>query len=524
MSRVDFAHFAAASPSAVAVVDPSGHAWSRGDLAGLAFRFARALEAAGLTAGDAVAVASPNCAEFLAVYLGAVHAGINVVPINWHLAEDELRFVVEDSGAAAIVAHGRLGAARLGTLARCTPGLRLLVSIGRAAEFIPLEKLVARRSPAPFACSVLGRVMAYTSATTGRPKAVVLPARNARTARERVIAWHASLGLAPGAAHVHLCTSMLYHSAPLEGCITALHMGHRVVLTDQPDPERVLESIEGYRVTTTFLVPAMLVRLLKLPPEVRGRYSTASLEFVVHGGASCPVDVKRAMLEWWGPIIWEAYGAAEGQGTIASPSEWLRYPGTVGRAIPGSRVKILNDLGQELAPDRVGTIYLQPHTGDRFEYKGDPERTRASYHGDFITAGDIGYMNADGYLFVCDRRDDLIVASGMNIYPAEVEHVLVQHSAVVDCAVIGMRHEIFGEVPLGIVQARHGVETGPSLSADILAFAARRLAPMKLPKRIEYVDRIPRDPNGKLQRRRLREPAAPAPGPRPPRTGRPDAR
>jgi len=249
----------------------------------------------------------------------------------------------------------------------------------------------------------------------------------------------------------------------------------------------------------------MFVRLVKLPPAVRERYSTASLRFVTHGAAACPPDVKRAMLEWWGNIIWESYGATEVQGTIVNAEEWLRYPGTVGRPMPGSAVKILDIDGNELPPLEVGFIYLTPHTGDRFEYKGDPEKTRRSYRGDFVTVGDLGYLNEDGYLFICDRSNDLIISSGMNIYPAEIETVLVQHRLVADCAVLAEPHELLGEVPKAFVQLVPGATPGPTVTADLLHFLGERLAAMKLPKRVEYVSELPRDPNGKLYKRLLRE-------------------
>jgi long-chain acyl-CoA synthetase len=276
------------------------------------------------------------------------------------------------------------------------------------------------------------------------------------------------------------------------------------VLLDGWDPETLLRQIEQHRVTTAFMVPAMFVRMLKLPDAVRERYSTASLRFVVHGGAPCPIEVKQRMLQWWGTVIWEAYGAAEAQGTIASPAEWLARPGTVGRAIAGSQIKIIDDGGVELPPREIGLVYLTRHTGEQFEYHADPQNTRRACRGRFVTAGDVGYLDEEGFLYICDRKHDMIISSGMNIYPAEIEQVLVQHPNVVDCAVVGVPHELFGEVPKAVVlPATHAVP-GPQLTADLLRFLAERLAPMKLPRRVEYAAQIPRDPNGKLQRRRLR--------------------
>ena len=509
MNDADFRYFAQQDRDFVAVVDPQGTLWSRGALLDLINRTARAFLAAGLSSGDVIAVVSPNCAEYLAVYLAGIEAGLYVVPVNWHLADEELAFVLEDSGARAIVAHANLGAIRLGALVQNSAYASVLVSIGSAAGFTGLDDFIAAQPADALDIRARGRVMPYTSATTGRPKAVRLPLRSSELALRKIIQWHLSLGIELGHGNVHLCSSMLYHSAPLEGAVIALQMGHRVVLADRWDAETLLQLIDTHRVTTTFMVPTMFVRLLKLPDHVRARYSTASLRFVIHAGAPCPVDVKHRMIEWWGPIIWESYGAAEAQGAVVSPQDWLAYPGTVGKPIPGSRLKVLDDAGEELPPGEIGVIYMTPHTGDRFEYKGDIEKTRTSYRGDFITVGDLGYLNEDGYLFICDRKTDMIITSGMNIYPAEIEQVLVQHPAVTDCAVVGISHELLGEVPKAVVQPAGDAVPGPQLTAELLQFLAERLSPMKLPKRIEYAAQIPRDPTGKLHRRLLRGQFAP---------------
>lgn len=467
-------------------------------------RLSRALLRAGLRPGDAMAVIAPNCAEFVAAYLAGAQIGLQVVPVNWHLSEAELGFILNDSNARAIIAHADLGERVLGTTAKAAVGADLKLVIGRAEGFYPLADFLAPHSFAAVEGEGSGRMMAYTSATTGRPKAVVLPAGNAKHALERRVAASAHLGIRPEDGHVNLCASMLYHSAPLLGVELALHMGHRVVLIGRWEAERILALIERHRVTTTFLVPSMFVRLLKLPKAVRDKYSTASLQFVAHGAAPCPPDVKRKMIEWWGEIIWESYGATEVQGTVASAREWLRYPGTVGKPLPGAELRILDENGNELPPGRVGLIYLKPHTGDHFEYKGDPEKTRRAYRGDFICVGDLGFVNEEGYLFVCDRSSDLIISSGMNIYPAEIEGILIQHPAVVDCAVIGEPHALLGSVPKAVVQLEEGVLPGSSTKAELLAFLGGRISAAKLPKRIEFVERLPRDPSGKLFKRLLR--------------------
>jgi long-chain acyl-CoA synthetase len=299
---------------------------------------------------------------------------------------------------------------------------------------------------------------------------------------------------------------MLYHAAPLEWATMALHLGHMLVLIERWDPESLLALIDRHRVTTTFMVPTMFTRLVKLPEDVKARYSTASLRFVGHGAAPCPAEVKRQMIDWVGPVIWEAYGASEGSGTLVNSQEWLQYPGTVGRPIPGTRLKILDDAGNEVAPGVVGTIYLTRYTGDRFEYRGDPEKTKAAYRGDFFTVGDLGYLNPEGYLFICDRKADMIICGGANVYPAEIEGLLVQHPQVADCVVFGIPDALMGEAIKAVVQLVPGAQPGPAMTIDILDFLGARLAAGKLPRRVEYMAELPRDPNGKVYKRRLRDP------------------
>jgi len=508
MDAFGLRYFAARDPDAIAVIEQSGAIWSRGELLALADKTASALSAAGLEAGDVIAIVAPNCGEYLAAYFAGIAAGLYVVPVNWHLSPPEVDYVLENSGAKAIVAHARLGERRLAPLRAHAARLNALVAIGSAAGFCELDDF-ARAAPRPVAGAPEGRMLPYTSATTGRPKAVRRALSGAHVALSKFVAWHLALGVALERDNVHLCSSMLYHAAPLEGARVALEMGHRVVLMDSWEPLALLEIIERQRVTTTFMTPTMFVRLLKLPNETRARHSTASLRFVVHGGAPCPEDVKRRMLAWWGPIIWESYGSTEAQGTIVSAAEWLRRPGTVGKPIAGSRVAILDEHGHALPAGDPGLIYLAPYTGERFEYQGDDAKTRACWRGDLVSVGDIGYVDDEGYLFVRGRASELIISSGMNIYPAEIEQALIAHPAVADCAVIGAPHELLGEVPHAIVQTAPGSEPSADLSRELLRFLGERVAAMKLPRRIEYRATLPRDPNGKLLRRALQTELAP---------------
>ena len=505
MNEYGFRYFASRNSDAAAVIDHHGTTWSRGALLDLVDGIARAFSAAGLASGDVVAIVAPNCAEYLAAYLAGIAAGLYVVPVNWHLAAPEIDYLIGNSRAKGIVAHAKLGCTRLDTLRAHAARMKACVSIGAADGFEELHAFVAGATECPLDASLpMGRMLPYTSATTGLPKAVWRSLDGAPSATRKFIEWHLALGVSLEDDNVHLCSAMLYHAAPLEGARNALEMGHTVVLIESWNALAVLEAIERFRVTTTFLIPTMFVRLLQLPAEERERHSVRSLRFVVHGGAPCAPEVKRQMLAWWGPVLWEAYGATEAQGTIVSSEEWLRRPGTVGKAIAGSRLAILDDAGRELPTGEIGAVYVASYTGERFEYYGDESKTRACMRGDLVWVGDLGYVDDEGYLFLCGRETDLIISCGVNIYPAEIENALIAHPAVADCAVVGIADRLLGETPRAIVQLAADAVPSADLTRDLLAFLGTRVAAMKLPRRIEYRHRLPRDANGKLLRRALR--------------------
>jgi long-chain acyl-CoA synthetase len=505
MSAIRFSHFAERNPAALAIVDPQERTYTRATLAALSNRIARGLLRSGLQVGDVIALAAPNCFEYVAVYMAATHIGLYIVPINWHLSPDEIQYVLENSRATALIAHHRFQTLIRRSVDALGAPPRLRLAIGEIEGFRTLQDLVrdeeATALPEP---EIMGRPLSYTSATTGKPKGVKLPLSGAIAALDSSISSRIALGTAPE-EHTQLCASMLYHGAPLETVFVALHMGHAVVLTDVASPERLLQLIERYRVTLAYIVPTVFPRLLGLSTEVRNRYQLGSLRKVVHGGAPCAVEVKRRMMEWLGPILWEAYGATEGSGTVVGPQDWLKYPGTVGRPIPGSRVKILGDDGEELPSGAVGTIYMTRFAGDRFEYLDDPEKTRACHRGDFFTVGDIGYVNAEGFLFLCDRKIDMIIRSGMKVYPAEIEGALALHPQVADCAVFGVPDELTGEAIMAVVQPVQTAVAGSELRSQILSHLAQRLSAAKLPRFVVFVGQLPREATGKLQKRRLRE-------------------
>ncbi len=498
-----FDYFARVDPSATAVVDSNGREWSRGSIRDLAEAIAQSIRGSGVQEGDCVAIILQNRAEYLAVYFGGLWAGVQVVPINWHLSSSEVEFILEDSGARAVFVDSRVEHRIHDVIRSRRSQLRAAVSLGAVSDHVELADFVASHRDTPFAATKLGRPMAYTSATTGVPKGVRLPEANSEAALERAVRWNLSLGVDLGPEDAHLCCSMLYHTAPMNGTVTALHMGHRVVVMDKWAPEAILEAIQKHRITSVFMVPSMFVALLKLPSAVRSRYDLSSLRYVLHGGAPCAIAVKEAMLDWLGPIIWESYGATEVQGTAVSSRDWLRHPGTVGKPMLESRVKILGEDGRELGRNKVGRVFMTPYSGDRFEYHRDPEKTLLSYDGDYIFAGDIGYLNDEGYLFLSGRESELILSSGMNIYPREIEDVLIQHPAVTDCAVIGVPHPLCGQVPKAFVVLSSDAAPETELRASLLQLLAKFLSASKMPKYFEFVRQIPRDPNGKLFRRKL---------------------
>jgi long-chain acyl-CoA synthetase len=499
-------HFAALDPHSEALIDTSGRGWTRLALSENVNALARALQQRGLTQGDTLAILAPNCFEFLTAYLAATRIGLYVVPVNWHLSVGEVAYILEDAGVRALFAHERLRNLVLNLPeAALHPHCHVRVSFGQIPGMTPIAELMEGHGTEPLLDTVMGRVLMYTSATTGRPKAISLPIQDAATALDRTIRFHMSCGINMRDDNVHLAITPLYHAAPLEFAAIALYMGHPVVLVERWEPELLLQLIQQYRVTTSVMVPAMFVRLLKLPPAVRAQYDVSSLRLVAHSAAPCPVEIKRELISWWGPLIWEGYGAAEGSGTAVSSQEWLAHPGSVGRAMPGTTLRVLDEEGRPLPSNQVGTIYFSRYTGDRFEYKNDPQKTAAAYRGDLFTVGDLGYLDPEGYLYICDRKIDMIICGGTNVYSAEVEQVLIQHPGVLDCAVLGIPDALMGEAVHAVIQVPADVVPDAKLTADIMSFLRGRLSAMKLPRRIEYADQLPRDPNGKLYKRLLRE-------------------
>ncbi len=506
MTDIGLWNIAAGAPDSLAVVEPDGSTVSYAELAARADQYGRGLQALGLRPGDCVAAMLPNSTEALALFFAAIATGLYVVPVNWHLAAAEVAYILGDSGAAAFVAHERFAAvaAEAAGLAGIKKNARF--AVGEIGGFTPLSALGDDSAGRPEPRTA-GAPMVYTSGTSGRPKGVRRPLTGEDPDRPPLAAgWFFGIfALTPFDGNVHLCCSPLYHTAVLNFATISLQVGHPVVLMDRFDAEELLKLVQRHRVTHSHMVPTQFRRLLALPRETRDRYDMSSWRSAIHSAAPCPPDVKRQMLDWWGPVVTEYYAASEGGGTVITGAQWLERPGSVGLPWPGSQILILDEDGGDVPAGQTGLVYMKMGAST-FDYYKDEEKTLASRARGMFTVGDIGYLDADGYLFLCDRKSDMIISGGVNIYPAEIESALSAHPAVDDVAVFGIPHEEWGEEIKAVVQAAPDAEPGPALTAELLAFLDGRLARFKLPRTVDYVPELPRDPNGKLYKRRLRDP------------------
>lgn len=473
-------------------------------------RVAHALHAVGVRRGDRVALALPNGFELFEALHGAGRLGAIAVPVNVHFKADEAGWVVRNSGAVAVVvgreqlpalAHVEHVATLVvgdgpGTDAEAAPRARPLIGYEAALAAAPMSGEV---DPPGVVADAWPTTMAYTSGTTGRPKGVAVGEHDFRRRAAGAAAAGAGFGIGPH--DVHLMAGPGYHMGPLFWVQMHLALGAEVVIMGAWDAEQALALIEAHRVTTTHLVPANFQRLLALPEAARRRYDLSSLRLVVHAAAPCPIPLKRAAMELFGPDrVWEYYGASEGGGTVISPQEWLEHPGSVGRPFPGNEIVILDDDGNLLPPGEVGTVWLKP-AASSFEYHNDPEKTAAQHRDGFFTVGDAGYLDDDGYLYLTDRTSDMVITGGVNVYPREIEECLLDHPRIVDCAVLGLPDATWGERLYAVVQPAPGAELD---EGEVVDWVRRHLADYKRPRVVELVDELPRDPNGKVRKPQLR--------------------
>jgi acyl-CoA synthetase (AMP-forming)/AMP-acid ligase II len=498
-------HHAAAHPGKPAIVMAgSGETVSYRMLADGAARCAQLFRRLGLRRGDGVAMLIENHPRFFEVAWGAQSAGLYFTPVSTLLTAEEAAYVATDSGASALVTTARQ-AEKAEALRAMTPDIRhRLMLDGTADGYLSYEDAVAG-CPADPLDTAQGAPMLYSSGTTGRPKGVRprLPDGPADAETPLAAALTRLYGFSDRT--VYLSTAPLYHAAPLKFNMAVQALGGTSIVMEKFDAEAALAAIERHRVTHAQWVPTMFIRLLKLPEETRAKYDLSSLEKAIHAAAPCPVDIKRRMLDWWGPVIHEYYSGTESNGLCAiGPEDWLAHPGSVGRPARGE-LHIMDETGEvELPAGEAGLIFFGG--GSAFEYHNDPEKTARSRNTrGWTTIGDIGFVDADGYLYLSDRRDNVIVSGGVNIYPQEAENLLVTHPKVADAAVFGVPNAEFGEEVKAVVQPLPEITGDTALERELLAFCRDNLAHYKCPKSIDFDPELPRHPTGKLYKRLIRD-------------------
>ena len=427
--------------------------------------------------------------------------------VNSYLTAEEVACIVNDSQSQVLIATAARRAVAIAAAQLC-PRLKLCLMIdgsGDDGPFVDFVTATANMPATPIADERLGTAMLYSSGTTGRPKGILRPLPD-NSADDPLPLFHFLTKLWQyREGMVYLSPAPLYHSAPNTAVSLTMRMGGTSIIMERFDAEQYLAVIEKYRVTHTQLVPTMFSRMLKLPREVRERYDLSSLEFAVHAAAPCPVQVKQEMIDWWGPIIHEYYGATEGLGfTACNSQEWLAHPGTVGRVMLGD-LHVLDDDLNECPTGTAGTLWFK--TATPFEYFNDPVRTQESRSADgsMSTVSDVGYLDADGFVHLTDRKTFMIISGGVNIYPQECENLLITHPKVLDAAVFGVPNEDLGEEVKAVIQPLAEVEPGPALEAELIAFCRTHLSHQKCPRSVDFIVAMPRLPTGKLYKRVLRD-------------------
>jgi long-chain acyl-CoA synthetase len=496
---------AAVDPGKAAIImAPSGTTVTYAQLCERANRAARLFRSLGLEAGDGIALCMENHPRYFEICWAAHDAGLYYTPVSSRLHAEEVAYIVRDCGARVLIVSGAMGAA-LGSLPRLLGGAIRCYMIGGSVEgYAAYEDATAGMSGTPCTDEIQGAAMVYSSGTTGHPKGVKPALPNLRIDEPTALPARLVQLYGFDASTVYLSPAPLYHTAPLKFNMTVLAAGGTSIILEKFDAELAIASIGRYRVTHSQWVPTMFIRMLRLPAELRATYAGSTHRLAIHAAAPCPVDVKIAMLQWWGPIIHEYYSGSESIGMCAiGPEDWMRHQGSVGKAVRGE-LHIVAEDGRELPAHETGLVFFA--NGGELKYHNDPEKT-ARAHNDkgWATIGDIGHMDDEGYLYLTDRRDYVINSGGVNIYPQEAENLLSTHPNILDVAVFGIPNAEFGEEVKAVVVLRAPAQAGPKLEQELIGYCRQRLSAIKCPKSIDFAADLPREPTGKLVKKRIRD-------------------
>jgi long-chain acyl-CoA synthetase len=481
------------------VMSDTGESLTYGEMERRANQGAQLFRSLGITSGDTIAIWLPNLPDFHILYWAAQRSGLYITPIATALTAEEAGYIIENCGAKLLVSCDAIGG---------LPGMfaNRPSSLLHFYDLADWRTAIAAKPDRPIADEKPGFHMVYSSGTTGRPKGIRLPLPDGGVTDAHMLAERAAANYGTNPATVYLSPAPLYHTAPLAFTTSCHRLGATVIVMPKFDPEDALKVIETYKVSVTQMVPTMFVRMLKLPDAVRLTYDVSTLQHVIHAAAPCPIPIKRAMIDWLGPIIQEYYGGSEGNGsTNITAQEWLRKPGSVGRASWGT-IHICDDDGHELSQGEQGIVYFEG--GWDFKYLGDDAKTRDSrhpHHPDWSALGDIGYLDEDGYLFLTDRKSYMIISGGVNIYPQEIENLLITHPKVADAAVIGVPNADFGEEVKAVIQPLDWADATPQFAQELIAHCRTHLSPVKCPRSVDFDPALPRLDNGKLYKRLVKD-------------------
>jgi long-chain acyl-CoA synthetase len=486
------------------VLAGSGNSISYGELSDQMRRVAKAFLDMGLVYGDHIALMLPNGLDYHPICWGAWLAGLYFTPISTHLKEDEVEHLVSDSGSSLVICAPEFEEVMRNVRVR-QPHVSHWLTTGPATEgFASLGEIAERNTPLETSADhLVGSDMLYSSGTTGRPKGIVPPLGRKRDDADPLSTLLSKLyGFSDET--VYLNPAPLYHGSPLKFTMAVHRFGGTVVIMPKFDAEAALQAIQDHKVTHSQWVPTMLHRMYRLPDETKAKFDLSSHQVAVHAAAPCPPELKRAMLDWWGDILHEFYAGSEAVGyTAIGPKEWREKPGSVGKSVFGA-IHVVDDEGKELPPGQIGQIYFSG--GPKISYHNSPEKTASAYlPNGWFTMGDMGHLDADGYLYLADRADFMIITGGVNVYPKEIEDLLIMHPAIQDVAVFGVPNEDFGEEVKAVVQPYDLSGDLEALAEELLAFCREKLSRIKSPRTIDFVETLPRRDNGKLYKKSLRE-------------------